>query len=228
MKITGLSDSPSILHLLQQLLVKIVNNRFLVVSMTLLEALSEIKDSRRKEGRRYELKYILLFGILAVTCGAKGYSDMAVFIEKKFVLLKKIFNLRWYKPPTHSTIHKIISEVDPDEMEKAFRKFSKGLIDKKGGDSGDSGGSGDSGSKIINLAIDGKALKNSYNNKEDKSSQNLLSAFDSKELIILAHLDIPNKESEMKATQKMIDELSGDCGFKFLLTTDALHTQKKL
>jgi len=199
--------------------------------MTILEALGGIKDTRHKQGRMYELKYVLLLGILAVTCGAKGYSDISVFVNKKFQLFRKLFKLPWYKPPTKSTIHKIMSEVNPDELEKAFRRFSKSLI---------SGSKSENKSKsrnnpedndieaITHLAIDGKSLKNSFNNKEDKSAQNLLSAFDSKEQIILAHIDIPNKESEMKATQKMIDELSSECGFRFLLTTDALHTQKKL
>jgi len=38
--------------------------------------LSEIKDNRRKEGRRYELPHILLFSIFAILSGADSYRKI--------------------------------------------------------------------------------------------------------------------------------------------------------
>jgi DDE_Tnp_1-associated len=206
--------------------------------MTLLEALNTIPDHRGKHGRMYDLPHILLFAIIASTCGSIGYSDIAVFIQKRFKLLQKYFNLTWRQSPTHSTIHKIISEVKPTELEKAFRLFSKHLSksleeNTKARDTGKD----DNNQKRKVLAIDGKVLKNSYDSASldnQRSGTNskpsgLISVMNSNDLIILAHVDIRDKDSELVSTQELITELSKDHDFQgFVITADALHTQKKL
>jgi hypothetical protein len=206
--------------------------------MTLLEALTTVPDHRGKNGKMYDLPNILLLAIIATTCGSIGYSDISVFIKKRFKLLKKYFNLNWKQAPTHSTVHKIISEVKPDDIEKAFRLFSKHLsktTDEKRNRSVNGGDKNISFRKV--LAIDGKFLKNSYdstnadNHRSDTNSKpnSLISVMNSNNFIILAHLDIKDKESELVSTQELITELSKDNDFKgFVITTDALHTQKKL
>ena len=45
----------------------------------LLDALKQIPDPRRDQGKRYPLPYLLLFSILAILSGAKGFSDIIIF-----------------------------------------------------------------------------------------------------------------------------------------------------
>jgi hypothetical protein len=56
--------------------------------MTLLQTLQTVPDFRRKQGQMYDLPHMLLFAILATTCGAIGYTGIALFISKKFQVLK--------------------------------------------------------------------------------------------------------------------------------------------
>jgi hypothetical protein len=193
--------------------------------MTLLQALRQVPDHRHRQGQMYDLPHMLLFAILATTCGAIGYSDITLFISKKFLPLKQLFDLSWKNPPTHSTVHKILSEVRPEDLENAFRLFSKHLQKlKREGSKGE----------IPCLAIDGKVLRGSYdsNNQINNRSQGLISVMDTEELIILAHLDLDGKGEkggEMSKVQELLEDLNQDCEFKGLLvSTDALHTQKKL
>jgi len=181
--------------------------------MSLLTVLQQIPDKRRKQGRMYQLEYILLFSIVAILCGSKGYSDISTFISTKFKVLKSVFKVSWKKPPSKSLIHWIVSNVDEKSLEAGFRSFSLNLIKDKG----------ETKPSLV-LSVDGKSLRGSYDNFEDKSAMNLLSMFDTNSEIILAHMDIPNKESEMVAVCELMEEfrLNGVC-----YTLDALHTQKK-
>ena len=208
--------------------------------MTLLQALKTIPDNRGKHGRMYDLAHIILFVILATTCGAIGYSNIHLFIKTKFKVLKDIFKLNWKTCPTRSTIHKIISEVDPEDMEKAFRLFSKSLNhkisekkNKKAGKKNNKVSNDDcnpsNNRKIITVAIDGKVLKSSYNSKNGKGANNLVSAMDSNNLIILAHIEGDDKQSEINKLRELVTGLNKDLGMgKLLVTADAIHSQKKL
>lgn len=47
--------------------------------------LFNIKDNRRKQGRRYELGHILLFSILGVLSGANSYRKVKKFIVAHYI-----------------------------------------------------------------------------------------------------------------------------------------------
>jgi hypothetical protein len=198
--------------------------------MTLLQVFKEVKDHRSRHGRRFQLEYVLLFSVFAMMSGATGYMSIARFIKAREKILKEIFNLDWKKMPSKSVLQKIFIRLDIGSMEKAFRKYSKYLVLES--QSSNSNGSNSDGSKTkdknsstgITLAVDGKTLKNSYNNATDTSALNILSAFETNSQIILAHIDIPNKESEITAVQQLIQELNMT---NIEMTMDALHTQKK-
>ncbi|MGE0084144.1 MAG: transposase family protein [Desulfococcaceae bacterium] len=69
--------------------------------------LFEIKDSRRKEGRRYELGYILLFTIFAIAGGADSYRKVHTFIKGSYETLREEFGLKWKKIPAYTTVRNI-------------------------------------------------------------------------------------------------------------------------
>lgn len=57
--------------------------------------LSEIKDNRRREGRRYKLGDILLFSIFAIPGGAVSYRKIHTFIKGHYEVLNEKFGLKW-------------------------------------------------------------------------------------------------------------------------------------
>lgn len=216
--------------------------------ITLLEILSQIPDHRQNSGKRYQLKHILLFSILAMLSGATTYLDIETWIKAKYESLDKIFNLNWKRKPSNSTIQDIFSKLDIAGFEKNFRKFNLNLLEKLSQENIENESKNQvknskaTSNSRLHLAIDGKVLRGSYDNLEDKKALQLLSVFDTQNQIILAHLDIQQSDSnqteddiknhEIPAAQEIIQEIDKltqgiNLNHNIIYTLDALHTQKK-
>ena len=92
-------------------------NRFLFL-------LATITDPRRAEGKLYKLQHVLLFSILAVVSGANSYRTIHTFIETHLRKLKKVFKIKWKKAPCYSEIRFVLQNLNPDDVEKAFREHA--------------------------------------------------------------------------------------------------------
>ncbi len=198
--------------------------------MSLFQFFQGIKDTRDPRGKIFPLEYILLFSVLAVLSGATGYASIADWINLKEKDLRKVFGLTWVRMPKKSGLQKVFVGLDKDEIEKAFRAYCIELVK---GDKSVKGGKGNSKpSKSLHIAIDGKTLKGSHNKIDDKAAINLISVFLTGKSLVLAHLGVENKESEIVGvrelleSQDLIQELKS-IGVK-VVTMDALHCQKKL
>jgi len=75
------------------------------------------------------------------------------------------------------------------------------------------------------LALDGKALKNSFDAFNDAKARQVLSAFATDTALVLAHIEIDEKSNEIPAAQKLFAEI--DLANR-VVTLDAMHCQKKL
>jgi hypothetical protein len=199
--------------------------------MTLLEFFSEVKDPRRKQGTRYQLKYVLLFCVLAVLSGATGYATMALWMKLKRKELLKTFNLKWVKMPGKTCISELFMSLDKSEVEKSFRAYSFELANSKPTTGGNKT-SNKSNCKTLQIAVDGKTLKGSYDNLIDTDAMNLISIFLVEKGLILAHLGVENKESEMLGVRELLEQEELINSLKLtgvkIITMDALHCQKKL
>lgn len=173
--------------------------------------LDDLKDHRRSQGQRYELRFIVLFSIMAILSNARSYRDIARFINKHFETLQKHFGLTWKRPPAYTTIRHIIQGVDKQYLELCFRAYSRSLL-----------GTGDRG--LTGVAVDGKVLRGSYDYFQDKKAIQVLSFFDTGTGLILAHETIEEKTNEIPVAQALIPELALE---GVVYTLDALHCQKK-
>jgi hypothetical protein len=91
----------------------------------LLDIFKLVEDPRDSYGREYRLEHILFFSVLAILSKMENYKDIALFIETHFEKLKSYFGLKWRRPPTHSAIWKILTAIDPLDIEAAFRTYSE-------------------------------------------------------------------------------------------------------
>ncbi len=171
--------------------------------------LFQIKDHRRAQGRRYELGHILLFSILAILSNATSYRKIHTFIVAHYDELNEVFDLNWKRMPAYTTIRDIIQSTSGNELEQAFREYSKTLDTSK------------TEKKFI--ACDGKVLRGSFDHFNDQKAIQILSAFTSDSHIILAHEEIAEKTNEIPTAQALMEKL-GLSGYIF--TFDALHCQK--
>ena len=214
--------------------------------MTLFEFFKTIPDSRKARGKLFELEYILLFSLLAVLSGATSYASIADWIEAKKKDLWQVFDLKWWRVPKKSCIQETFSELDKVSLEKMFREYSLGLV--KGAKivkEGEDIMQGESVKQMnqnelkklngnlpyLQIATDGKTLRGSFDKVSDTSAINLISIFLTGQNLILAHLPVENKESEMVGVRELLDdqELIDNLKLKGVkvVTMDALHCQKK-
>jgi hypothetical protein len=173
-----------------------------------LAFLAAIPDPRRAEGKRYEQRYVLLFAILAVVSGANSYRGIRTFIKVHRARLNRAFGIGWKRPPAHTSLRTILSELDPASVEKAFREHAANLNGKGCGA----------------LALDGKALRGSFDAFNDSRAKQVLSAFATDMALVLAHVEIDEKTNEIPAVQKLLEELDVA---GHIVTLDAMHCQKK-
>ena len=177
-----------------------------------LAVLSEVPDPRRAEGKIYKLPYVLLFSILAVVTGGNSFRSIETFIKVHRRRLNAAFGLRWQRAPAHTASRYTLQGLDPQAVEQVFRRHAAGLCDA----------AADPARRSI--ALDGKTLRRSFDNFNDRKAAQLLHAFDVEAGLVLAHVDIEEKSNEIPAAQQLLGELRvANC----IVTLDAMHCQKK-
>ena len=179
----------------------------------LLNALSEVPDPRRAEGRRYPLAPLLLFTVLALLSGATSYRRIIIFLDQRRIVLNEVFGVALKRAPSVNTLRTMLQDLDGEALEQAFRRHAEGLLPAP-----------EPGRRPV-VALDGKTLKGSVDHLNDRKAAQALSAVASEAAILLAHSEIDVKGNEIPAAQRMIAEL-GLTGVLF--TADALHCQKNL
>ena len=75
------------------------------------------------------------------------------------------------------------------------------------------------------IALDGKTLRHSFDNFNDRKAAQVPSAFAVDTALVLAHVEIDDKSNEIPAAQKLLGEL--DIA-RHIVTLDALHCQKNI
>jgi DDE_Tnp_1-associated len=178
----------------------------------LLSLLEEVPDPRRAEGKLYKLPYVLLFSILAIVTGCNSYRGIVTFIDVHRRSLNRAFGLRWRRAPAHTAIRYILRGLDPTAIEAVFRRHAAQL----------------QATRTIpgqaSIALDGKTLRGSFDNFNDRAAAQILSALATDTALVLAHIDIDDKSNEIPAAQALLAALGLA---SHLVTLDALHCQKK-
>jgi hypothetical protein len=183
----------------------------------MLSSFDSISDNRVIGRTTYDLKYVLLFIVLALLSNAKSYRAIAVFMEERRKLLRKVFGIKWKSTPAHNTLRDILHSVSAEDMEKSFRSHAIRMESDIQ--------QAPKGKQIKQISFDGKALCGSVDPSIDKRFVQLLSGYSVKGKIILCHYEIDEKSNEIPALQKLIEELELK---GVLITADAIHCQKKL
>jgi len=180
----------------------------------LLDVLAEVPDPRRAEGKLYKLPHVLLFAILAIVSGCNSYRGIVTFIDVHRRRLNAVFGLNWRRAPAHTAIRYILQGLDPATVETAFRRHAALLQAARA-----TTGKG-------SIALDGKALRGSFDKFHDRTAAQVLSAFATDTALVLAHIDIAEKSNEIPAAQMLLAELGVADGA--IVTLDALHCQKNI
>jgi hypothetical protein len=178
----------------------------------LLGLLAEVPDPRRGQGQKYKLAHVLLFSVLAVVTGCNSYRGIVTFIDVHRRRLNVTFGLAWRRAPAHTAIRYILQGLDPAAVEAVFRQHAS-LLQAACAKPGQG-----------SIALDGKTLRGSFDNFNDRAAAQVLSAFATDTSLVLAHVDIAEKSNEIPAAQALLAELGIPHGA--IVTLDAIHCQK--
>ena len=179
----------------------------------LLIALQDVRDPRRARGKRYPLPHLLLFTVLALLSGARSYRGIIIFLDQRREHLNRHFGITLKRAPALNTLRHVLHALDTANLEEVLRGHAKGLLPQPA-----------DGERTA-IALDGKALRGSFDHLNDRKAAQTLTAFASEAAIILAHTEIDDKSNEIPAAQQMIRDL-GLTGVLF--TADAMHCQKNI
>ena len=178
---------------------------------TVLEHFSNLQDPRLKSHRNFQhnLADILVITILAVICGADGWVEIYGFGIAKETWLRTFLELP-NGIPSPDTLARVFALLDPSEFAACFAAWISSLsIDLK---------------KEI-IAIDGKAVRGSGNKRKGHPAIHLVSAWATKNRMMLAQVKTSEKSNEITAIPqvlKMVDVREAT------VTIDAMGCQSKI
>lgn len=175
----------------------------------LLRFFDEIEDPRMDRTKLHLLSDMLVIALCGVICGAGNWVEIELFGNAKSEWLRSILSLP-NGIPSHDTFGRVFSLLDPDQFERCFRRFTAGLAESTGG-------------KLI--AIDGKALRRSFDKASDKAAIHMVSAWSEMNHVVLGQVATDAKSNEITAIPRLLKLLDITDS---VVTIDAMGCQKDI
>jgi predicted transposase YbfD/YdcC len=170
---------------------------------------TKIKDPRIDRTKLHQLMDILVIAILAIICGADGWTDVELFGKSKQAWLHTFLALP-NGIPSHDTFGRVFAAIDPEEFQASFMEWVQTIQDLTQGEV---------------IALDGKQLQGSQDTPAGKQAIYLVSAWATQNQLVLGQRRVDEKSNEITAIPKLLKllDLSG-----YIVTVDALNTQTRV
>lgn len=165
----------------------------------------KISDPRLPNKTQHSLLNILTIVLCAVISGSEDFYDIEEYAENKREFFETFLDLP-NGMPSHDTINRVISRLNPEEFSKSIIEWTGTLSEKLGGV----------------IAIDGKTLRRSYHDASKKNPLHIVSAWSSENGIVLGQVQTEEKSNEITAIPKLLDllDIAGS-----IVTIDAMGCQ---
>jgi predicted transposase YbfD/YdcC len=144
-----------------------------------------------------------------VIAGAEGWEDIEEFGEQKEPWLRTFLKLP-HGIPSHDTIARVFRLLDSDHFEASFRDWIC-IVNRQLG--------------TKHIAIDGKALRHSYDKLNMKGMLHLVSAWSVDNRLVLAQQAVDEKSNEITALPELLKALQLQGA---IVTIDAMGCQKEV
>jgi predicted transposase YbfD/YdcC len=170
----------------------------------------ELPDPRRETlNRRHLFIDVLVIAICGIICGANNWVAVATFGRAKEEWFQTFLDLP-NGIPSHDTFTDIFAKLSPDQFQRCFIAWVSSIADLLPGEI---------------VAVDGKTLRHSYDAQDAKGAIHMVSAWASRNALVLGQLKTEEKSNEITAIPQWLEvlELTG-C----LVTLDAMGCQKKI
>jgi len=177
--------------------------------ISIIDAFDGLPDPRLDRRKRHQLSDILVITLCGAICGVDNWVEMEQFGNAK---------LKWFRSflelpngiPSHDTMGRVYSMLDPDIFRKSFISWVESLGLVEAGDV---------------IAIDGKTVRRSLDAANGGSPLHLVNAWASEAGVALGQLATEKKSNEITAIPKLLKMLKvSGC----IVTTDAMGCQKEI
>src|SRR3954469_23211040 len=173
-----------------------------------LDHFRSLPDPRQRGKVIYPLDEVLLLCLLAVLAGAETFVDVARFGQKKRALLRRFRPFR-DGTPAHDHLGDIFAVLDAESFQRCFVSWVATMT----------------GVAAEVVAIDGKTLRRSYQEKGAKAPIHMISAFAARQRLVLGQIKVADKSNEIVAIPKLLDMLAIEGA---IVTIDAIGCQRAI
>ena len=181
--------------------------------VSVLEFFQDLPDPRSSINRKHLLGEIMVICISAVLCGADGPKAIGMWAQSKRDWLKKVLELP-HGIPSHDTFGRVLAAVKPAAVQECFAKWIAQL---------QSSHASPDPAAIKQIAIDGKALRRSHDQRKKLGPLFLVSAWSVECGISLGQLATEEKSNEITAIPALLEKLEVQGA---IVTIDAAGCQK--
>lgn len=168
-----------------------------------------LEDPRLNHNKRHNLADILFVSVCAVLCGANHCVAIADFANARVEWLRQFVPLEG-GAPSHDTISRVLSLIDPKGFEACFINWTKGIQSKTNGDI---------------LAVDGKTVRRSFDKAAGVGAIHLVSAWSTANGVSIGQIKVADKSNEITAIPELLKMLDIEGR---IITVDSMGTQKAI
>lgn len=177
--------------------------------IALVQHFSEIEDTRDPRGKRHNLHAVIVMAVCAVLCGANSFEAIADFAECKISWFRKFFDLP-HGNPGADTFIRIFALIKPEVFEKCFLNWIQSIKEVWQGET---------------IAIDGKALRKSFDTKNGLGMLYLVNVYAVQSGLVLLQKEVDKKTNEITVIPDLLNALMLE---GTVVTTDAMGCQKNI
>lgn len=177
-------------------------------ALVFLDYFNDLPDPRQQGKVVYPLGEVLLLCLLAVLAGAETFADIARFGEKKLSLLRRFLPFR-DGTPAHDHLGDIFAVLDAETFQRCFVSWVAALT----------------GAPADVIAIDGKTSRRAYQKKGAKEAIHMVSAFATRQRLVLGQTKVAEKSNEIIAIPKLLGMLAIEGA---IVTIDAMGCQREI
>lgn len=167
---------------------------------------ANLKDPRIERTKAHPLINILVIALCGIMCGANDWVQIAAFGRTKREWLSQYLDLS-AGIPSHDTLGRVFARLNPIAFEEAFLSWTQAASELTNGEV---------------IALDGKQPRGSSDGRLGKKAITMVSAFATRNHLVLAQAKVDEKSNEITALPKLLEvlEIAG-C----IVTIDAMGCQ---
>jgi predicted transposase YbfD/YdcC len=173
-----------------------------------LEHFEPLEDPRQSGKVWYPLEEVLLLSLLGVLAGAESWVEIAEFGKRKLDFLRR-FRAFENGTPSHDQLGDLFAALDAAAFQHCFIAWVGSLTQF--------------GPDIV--AIDGKTLRRAYQEGGAKAPIHMISAWSSRQRLVLGQAKVAEKSNEITAIPDLLDLLTLKGA---IVTIDAMGCQKEI